>query len=160
MKVRGLKQVFHWLFLIVGIFSLVMLGITVNTYLGYAQEGYGLKMSFDQASMNGNWLVLKFYVENPGGMDIEITRGNLTLSDTYNIPHTMLPNGLAQEYPLTKLPAGENTSVIIWIPISEPDLGNIQMHHEVDLDLKLELWVPERFMNTELPFQAIVEVEI
>ena len=159
MKVRSLKQVLHWIFLVVGIFSLIMLGITVDTYLGYAEEGYGLKMNFDRATLNENWLILEFYIENPGGLDIELTRGNLTLSKTYEISHIT-----AEELPelelLSPLPAGENISVIFRIPISHPDLGNIQMYHEADILLDLELWVPDRLMSTHITFQASVEVII
>jgi hypothetical protein len=161
MQVRGLKQLFHWIFLIVGLFSLIMMGITVNTYLGYAEEGYGLQMSFESASLNyGNWLVLKFNFENPGGMGIELSGGNLTLSRVYEIPHSVLPNGLAQKEPMSLLPARENTSVIIWIPISDPDLGNILAHQSVNIDLDLEIFVPERYLSTHITFQASVEVAV
>ena len=159
MKVRGIKQVFHWLFLIVGIFSLIMLGITVNTYLGYAEEGYGLKMNFDKATLNDNWLILEFNIENPGGLDIELARGNLTLSTTYEISH-ITSEELPELEQLSPLPAGENTPVIFRIPISEPDLGNIQMSQEADIFLDIELWVPDRLMSTHITFQATVEVEI
>ena len=37
----------------------------MDTYLGYAEEGYGLEMSFDRAYLNyDNWLILTFHVEN------------------------------------------------------------------------------------------------
>jgi len=161
MKVRGLKQVLHWIFLVVGIFSLIMLCITVNTYLGYAEEGYGLKMSFDEAWLHDDWIVMRFYIENPGKLDIDLVEGNLTLNQTYNIPNMILPNGIAQERPLTPLLAGENTSIVIWVPITDPaDLGNIQALHEVEIDLDLLIWVPERYMNTHITYQATVGVTV
>ena len=161
MKIRGMKQVLHWIFLIVGVFSLIVMGITMDTYLGYAEEGYGLDMSFDSAYLNGDWLVLNFYFVNPGGLDIELLGGNLTLSEVYDIPNTILPNHIAQEYPLSPLPAHENVSVMIWIPITNPaDLDNIRASGQVELDLDLLLFVPERYMNTHITFQAIVEVSV
>lgn len=158
MKVRGMKQFLHWIFLIVGLFSLIMLGITVNTYLGYAEEGYGLKMTFHDAWLNDNYLVLRFDFENPGRLDINLVGGNLTLGQVYEIPHGLLPNGQGQENPISPLPGGETTSVVIWIPISDPDLSNIQSRLQVDLDLHLEIYVPERFVTTEITFQGTVEV--
>ena len=154
MKIRGLKQFFHWLFLGVGVFSLIMLGITVNTYLSYADEGYGLRMSFDQASLNGNLLSLRFYFENPGGLDVLIEGGNLAMSKQYNISEATMPTGVMPE-----APAGENVSVVFWIPLSEPDLHNIQSNQQAIIDLDLELWVPYRYMRTHLAFQATVGVE-
>ncbi len=161
MKIRGIKQVLHWIFLIVGIFSLIMMGVTMDTYLGYAEEGYGLDMSFDSAFLNNEWLVLNFYFENPGGLDIELLGGNLTLSEVYEIPHTVLPNHIAQEYPLSPLPAHENVSVMIWIPISNiADLDSIRTTGQVELDLDLLLLVPDRYMNTHITFQATVGVSV
>lgn len=161
MKLRGMKQVFHWIFLLVGVFSLILTGITVNTYLDYAREGYGLEMSFESANLNyGNWLVLRFYFVNPGKLDINLVGGNLSLSRTYNIPHGTLPNGLGQDDPISPLPAGENTTVVIWIPISDPDLGNIQMHHQADIDLNLEIYVPGRYARTHINFRAAVGVAL
>ena len=161
MKIRGMKQVLHWIFLIVGVFSLIVMGITMDTYLGYAEEGYGLDMSFDSAYLNDDWLVLNFYFVNPGGLDIELLGGNLTMSEIYDIPTTILPNHVAQEYPLSPLPAHENVSVMIWIPITNSaDLDNIRASGQVELDLDLLLFVPERYMNTHITFQAIVEVSV
>ena len=161
MKIRGMKQVLHWVFLFVGVFSLIVMGITMDTYLGYAEEGYGLDMSFDSAYLNEDWLVLNFYFVNPGGMDIELLGGNLTLSQTYQIPETVLPNHVAQEYPLSPLPAHENVSVMIWIPISNStDLDSIRASGQVELDLDLLLLVPERYMNTHITFQATVGVSV
>jgi len=155
-----MKQVLHWIFLIVGIFSLIVMGITMDTYLSYAEEGYGLDMNFDSASIQyDNWLVLNFYFENPGSLDIELMGGNLTLSETYDIPNTDLPNYIAQEYPLSPLPANENVSVMIWIPITNPaDLAEIQSTGQVNLDLDLLLLVPDRYMYTHITYQGIVEV--
>lgn len=161
MKIRGMKQVFHWTFLIVGTFSLILMGITMDTYLGYAEEGYGLDMSFDSAYLNDDWLVLNFYFVNPGGLDINLLGGNLTLSEVYEIPETVLPNHIAQEYPLSPLPAHENVSVMIWIPISNPeDLDSIRASGQVELDLDLLLQVPERYMRTHITYQGIVEVTL
>ena len=161
MKIRGLKQVLHWIFLIVGVFSLIVMGITMDTYMSYAEEGYGLDMSFDSAYLNENWLVLNFYFENPGGLDIELLGGNLTMSEVYDIPNTILPNHIAQEYPLSPLPAHENVSVMIWIPITNSgDLDSIRTTGQIDIDLDLLLLVPERYMNTHITFQATVGVTV
>ena len=97
MKIRGMKQVLHWVFIFVGVFSLIVMGITMDTYLSYAEEGFGLNMSFDSAYLNDDWLVLNFYFVNPGGLDIELMGGNLTLSEVYDIPTTILPNHVAQD---------------------------------------------------------------
>ena len=162
MKIRGMKQVLHWIFLVTGIFSLIAMGITMDTYMSYADEGYGLNMSFDSAFIQyDNWLVLNFYFENPGSLDIELLGGNLTMSEVYDIPNTVLPNHIAQEYPLSPLPAHENVSVMIWIPITNPaDLAEIQSTGQVDLDLDLLLLVPDRYMNTHITFQGVVGVEL
>ncbi len=161
MKIRGMKQVLHWIFLVVGVVSLIVMGITMDTYLGYAEEGYGLDMSFDSAYLNDDWLVLKFYFENPGSLDIELVGGNLTLSEVYEIPEAELPNHIAQERPLSPLPAHENVSVMIWIPITNSaDLDSIRTTGQVDIDLDLLLFVPTRYMNTHITFQATVEVSV
>ena len=130
----------------------------INAELYSAYLYLGISTYFEEANLNGNWLVLRFNFDNPGGLDIDIATGNLTLSQTYNIPNTMLPNGIAQSYPITTLPAGENTSAVIWIPISEPDIGTILANGEADLYLDLELWVPERCMKTHIFFEGTVEV--
>ena len=155
-----MKHVLHWIFLIVGVFSLVMLGITVNTYLGYAREGYGLDMTFQDAWLNEDWLVLRFNFDNPGRLDIELEGGNLTLSKVYEIPHGTLPNGQGQDDPISPLPGLENTSVVIWIPIDQPDIGSIQTNHEAELNLNLSIYVPSRYVHTEIAWQGMVEVGI
>lgn len=158
MKIRSLKQVLHWLFLAIGLFSLIMLAITVNTYLGYAEEGYGLKMEFDEAWLNENWLVLNFNIENPGGLDVEIISGNLTLSQTYNIPNSH-PVDYLELFPID-LPAKDETSVFVWIPISELDLESIRASGQVELDMEFEILVPDRYMITDITFQETVGVNL
>ena len=160
MKVRGLKQVFHLIFLFVGVLSLVMLAYTTSTYLSYAEEGYGVNMTLEKVWLNDNWLIVRMNLENPGSLDIEIDEANITLSQTYEFPHGVLPNGLAQEDPLAQLPAHETVSVVLWVPITDPDLGNIQATGQAEIDLELTLWVPKRYVNTELGFQGTVGVEL
>ena len=159
MKIRGMKQVLHWAFLIVGIFSLIMMGITMDTYLGYAEEGYGLKMSFDSAFLNDDMLVLRFNIKNPGGLDIEIVDGNLTISESYELLQSR-PNDPLQQLPIPLL-AHETVLVMMFIPITNSaDLDSIRTTGQVELDLDLSLRVPERYMYTHITFQATVGVSV
>ena len=154
MKIRSLKQVLHWLFLVVGVFSIFMLSFSVSTYLNYAEEGYGLDISISGAWLNDGWLVIKLNIENPGGLDMELEDGNVTLGQTYAIPHTMLPNGQPQNTPLDKLPKGENMTTIIWVPIGSDDLTSIQNTGQADILMDLVIYIPARYARTHLICQA------
>jgi hypothetical protein len=155
MKIRSLKQVLHWLFLAVGVFSVFMLSFSVSTYLNYAEEGYGLGISISNVSLNyDNWLVITLNIENPGGLDMELEDGNVTLGQTYAIPHTVLPNGQPQGQPLDELPKGENMTTIIWVPIDSADLNNINDTGQVDILMDLVIFIPARYARTHLICQA------
>ncbi|MDO9537414.1 MAG: hypothetical protein Q7J68_03745 [Thermoplasmata archaeon] len=154
MKIRSLKQVLHWVFLVVGIISLITLAFSISTYLDYAREGYGLDISLSEAWLNDDWLVVRVYIENPGGLDIELDGGNVTLGTTYAIPHGILPNGLPQNSPLDIVKAGKNTTIVIWVPIGQDDLANIRDTGMTDISLDLRITIPTRYCRTHLLYQA------
>ena len=153
MKFRGMKQALHWLFLAVGIFSLFMLSYSASTYLDYTGEGYGLRVNVSESWLNEGWLVLKLEVENPGGLDIEMMGGNVTLTQMYEIPVSTLPNGQPQDRPLDTISGGETTEVLVWVQIGEDDLANIQGSGVADVKLDLELFVPSRYATTHLAYE-------
>lgn len=155
MIIRSLKQVLHWLFLAVGVFSVFMLSFSMSTYLNYATSGYGLDISISEAwlyddGLNGTWLIIKLNIENPGGLDMELEGGNVTLGQTYVIPHTMLPNGQPQNTPLDELPKGENMTTIIWVPIGFDDLNSIRNTGHTDILMDLVIFIPDRYARTHL----------
>ncbi len=141
MKVRSLKQALHWLFLVVGLFSIVAMAFSVNTYLNYAREGYGLDISVTDAWLNNGKLVLRLRVENPGGLDIYLGGsgivGNLTLAETYHISLQEL-----------KIRAGNTTTVIISTEISAGEFDSILLTGQTDMVLNLKVTVPERDLTT------------
>jgi hypothetical protein len=159
MKIRSLKQVLHWLFLAVGIFSVFMLSFSMFTYFNYAKEGYGLDITISETwlydnGLNGTWLVIKLNIKNPGGLDMELEGGNVTLGQTYAIPHTILPNGQPQNMPLDNLPKGENMTTIIWVPIGVDDLNSIRDTGQADVLLDLQIFIPARYARTHLTCQT------
>ena len=159
MKIRSLKQVLHWLFLAVGIFSVFLLPFSVSTYVNYAKSGYGLEISISEAwlyqdNLNDTWLVMKLNIENPGGLDMELEDGNLTLGQTYTIPHAILPNGQPQNTPLDELPKHENMTTILWVPIGDEDLTSIQDNGHADIFLDMVIFIPARYARTHLTCQA------
>lgn len=162
MRVRSLRQAFHWLFLVLGALSLVILLFTASTYFSYAKEGYGLDCNFDSASLNdAGWLVLRFYIENPGDLDIVLLGGNLTLNSgtvTYPVVETSLPNGLSQALPLSDLPARENTSVMAWFQLDQADFSQIASSSLAELHFDMDIYVPARHVITHLMFEEAVAV--
>jgi hypothetical protein len=155
MKFRGIQQALHWLFLAVGLFSLFMLSYSASTYLDYAKEGYGLRVSVSESWLNDDWLVLRLDVENPGGLDIELMGGNITLTDTYEIPFSTLPNGQPQTEPLDVVPGGERIEVLVWVHIGGYDLDSIRDLGAADILLDLELLVPARYATTHIVHREI-----
>jgi hypothetical protein len=158
MKIRSLKQVLHWLFLAVGVFSIFMLSFSISTYMNYAKSGYGLEVSLSEAwlyddGLNGTWFVIKLNLENPGGLDMELEDGNLTLGQTYAIPHTMLPNGQPQNTPLDELPKDKNMTTILWVPIGSDDLNSIKDTGRADIVMDLVIFIPARYARTHLIYQ-------
>jgi hypothetical protein len=159
MKIKSLKQVLHWLFLAVGVFSVFMLSFSVSTYMNYAKSGYGLDISISETWLyrdgtNDTWLVIELNIENPGGLDMELEDGNVTLGQTYTIPHTILPNNSPQNDPLDELPKHENMATILWVPIDSDDFGRIQSNGQMDILLDLQIFIPARYARTHLTFQA------
>ena len=162
MKVRSLKQALHWLFLAVGALSLVLLLFTASTYFSYAKEGYGLDCHFDTASLDrAGWLMLRFYFENPGDLDIVLLGGNLTLGSgilNYSVIETTLPNGFIQSRPLSDLPAGQNTSVMAWFQMDQADFSQLRSSGIADVHFDMNIYVPTRHVTTHLLFEEAVGV--
>lgn len=150
MKVRSLRQVLHWSFLIVGLLSMMLLALSVKTYLGYVEEGYGLDCRLDHAALDGDCLILRLDIENPGGLDIILEGGSLTVGRQYDILTVELPNGDSQQLPLSDLPKGENTAVMIWFQLNDYDLSNLTGPGSTSITLDLEIFVPERDLWTHL----------
>ncbi len=150
MKIRGMKQVLHWLFLAVGLLSVLAMAVSVRTYLGYADNGYGLTASVADAWLSDDSrLWIRLDVENPGGLDIQMggsgASGNLTLGDVYPV---------ALEFALIK--ADNSTYVILHTDqaLSTEDLERINQAGSADIVLNLRLYVPERDMATYLRLEA------
>ncbi len=163
MKVRSLKQMLHWLFLVVGIFCLAALIISVNTYISYAKEGYGLQAELDRANLvdDGDyWLRLRFFITNPGRLDIILEDGSIVLAgNTYNL--TNIERELFTQYlPISDLPGNGNTSVVLWFRISEDDFNLMNSSAQADIRLDAGIYVPERHLRTHLVFEDTVEVGV
>ena len=162
MRVRSLKQVLHWLFLAVGVLSVVLLALSVNTYVSYAREGYGLDAEFDRADLHRDgyyWLRLRLIITNPGSLNMFLDGGTLTLAsgNTSNLINTTTPGGV-QNLPVSDLPKHEEMPVVLWFRITQGDYNQINSTGQVEMDLDLEISVPERYMSTHLIFIDTVEV--
>jgi hypothetical protein len=143
MRFPGTKQTLHWLFLAVGIISVILMALSVLTYLNYAEDGYGLKVSVTEAWLSEERLVIRLRVENPGGLDIDLggtgTDGNLTLGTVY--PISLIS---------TRIKADNTTTVIIYVDLTQADLDAIRNTGSADIALNLRLYVPERDLVTNL----------
>ena len=163
MKVRSLKQALHWLFLVVGILSLLLLVVSANTYFGFAREGYGLRLDLESASLanpsTAFWLGFNFDITNPGKLDIELQNATLTLQNIeYALP-PYIPQGLVQNRdPISPLPKGETTPVVIWFNIGKTMYENIEMGDQADVRLDMELYIPKRHCTTHLIFEEVVVI--
>jgi len=151
MRFPGVRQALHWLFLAVGIFSVMAMAVSVGTYLDYAEGGYGLGASVSEAWLSGDGrLYLRLSVENPGGLDIQMgmgpNDGNMTLGNVYPIH---LDDALIK--------AGNGTAVILSsaFVLSAEDLEAIRSSGIADIALNVRLYVPERDMATYLRLEAL-----
>ena len=116
--------------------------------MDYAREGYGLEASIADSWLNEDRLVLRLIVENPGGMDIYLgdaggVQGNLTIGETYPV-----------HFQQTRVRAGNATTVIITIDISEADLEAIRAAGSADMSLDLKVIVPDRNLRTRICIEA------
>jgi hypothetical protein len=140
MKVRSLRQALHWLFLVVGAASLILLAFSALTYLDYSREGYGLEVSVTEAWLTGNRLVLRLQVDNPGGMDLVLgPEGNLTMAEKAG---TQLPEGA--------VPAHETTEIIVSFILSAADLQTVRSTGMADFSMDIRITVDERDAVTNL----------
>ena len=91
MKVRGLAEWTNYLFFIVGIIAILVLPYTVNTYLSYAEEGYGVEVEMKNVTTGlYNWVDVLFTFENPGQFDIEVVNNaTLTFTDEAGNVHNL-----------------------------------------------------------------------
>ncbi len=149
MKIRSARQALHWLFLAIGMISVIIMAFSVLTYLNYASDGYGLKVSVAEAWLSEEReerLVIRLRVENPGGLDIDLggtgADGNLTLGTAY-------PIALAS----TRIKADNTTTVILYVDLAQADLDTIKGTGSADIALNLRLYVPERDLVTNLAFE-------
>jgi hypothetical protein len=163
MKVRSLKQALHWLFLVVGILALILLVVSANTYFGFAKEGYGLRLDLESASLanpdTAFWLGLTFEITNPGKLDIDLQTATLSIQQViYQFP-PYVPQGLPQnEYPVSPLPKGETTTVLMWFNIGKTMHDNIDMGGQADVHLDMEIFIPKRNCTTSLVFEDVVVI--
>jgi hypothetical protein len=160
MKVRSLRQFLHYLFLVVGIFSVIALVITVNTYLCFVEEGYGLECHHDQTTFYDNWpewFSLRFHIVNPGGLDIRLEGGSITVVQSYDIVETSLPNGGTQSLPLSDLPKGESKSVMIWFHLPQAEMDDIMgADGPVPFVIDMRIFVPERDLWTHMVYEGVL----
>jgi hypothetical protein len=162
MKVRSLKQALHWLFLVVGLISLLLLIVSANTYFGYAKEGYGLRVSLESANLvngtDGFWLGFDLDVKNPGKLDIDLQTAILTVEGLeYPLPTSSPYHGLSQgSYPVSPLPKGETMAVVLWFIIDPALYHSINSTGQADVLLNMEIFVPNRYCTTSLIFKDVV----
>lgn len=151
MKVRSLRQVLHWLFLGVGVFSVFMLAFSISTYLNYSRDGYGLRVSVEEAWLDGELLFLNMNIENPGGFDLLLgPDGNLTIDEMHDIyimnlnsPHILIP-----------IEAEKTTSVLLSFHLNTAELESIRSTGLIDFSMNLEVTVNQRHTITNLYFSA------
>ena len=150
MRVRSLKQALHWLFLVVGIVSVLLLAFSVMTYLDYAREGYGLDISIADARLIDGDLVLRLSVENPGGLDIYLggVDGSLTVGESYTV-----------SFDPVLIKAGNVTTLIVSTEMAPADLSDLSGTGRADLLLNLNVTVPERDVRTNYRLEAL-DVEV
>lgn len=164
MKIRSLRQALHWLFLVVGIISLILLAVSASTYFSYAKEGYGLDLDLDSVNITTNnvdeyWMSFRFYAENPGRLNIIIQTANLTIGDGYYSLAPDTPSGLPQEsFPHSELQKKDTEPVMFFFRISPNQYTQIEERGYVAVILDMELYVPERHCTTQLIFDGLVEV--
>ena len=164
-----MKQALHWLFLMVGMVSIIVLAVSVSTYLDYARSGYGLDVSLTNARLDGSRLLMDVSVENPGGLGMEIIGGNVTLGSTYVLTY-LSGNASAENstslravvYPLdaeTVIGPGNSISFTISVQMTEEDLANIREGGVADIALRLNIFVEDRDVRTPLLHETTLEVE-
>ncbi len=74
----------HLIFFIVGIVSIIMLPITMSTYLAYAEEGYGVDVELNDISTGLGTVLLNFSFTNPGEFELGIWNATLTVPGNPN----------------------------------------------------------------------------
>ncbi len=159
MKIVSIKQVLHWLFLVVGIISVITLAVSVNSYIAYAKEGYGLEVGDLSANIivdHGYWLRLRFNITNPGKLDMELEDPVLFLNGTAYYASNN-PLGFPQNIN-PAVPKQETEPVILWFDIDQEDHDLIASSGLAEILLRMKVFVPERHVNTSLIFESVVEV--
>ncbi|MBA3046699.1 MAG: hypothetical protein KKH41_08350 [Candidatus Thermoplasmatota archaeon] len=144
MKIKSLKQILHWLFLSVGIISLLLLIFSVVTYTNYAREGYGLDISVTEAWLSEDRIVFRLQVDNPGGLELYLDSGNLTLAG----------NSYPIEFEPIRIKADNVTMVIISTVIGQPDLDRLAENGMTDISMNLTIIVPDRYATTGINISA------
>jgi hypothetical protein len=70
-----------------------------------------------------------------------------------------VPQGLPQnEYPVSPLPKGETTTVLMWFNIGKTMHDNIDMGGQADVHLDMEIFIPKRNCTTSLVFEDVVVI--
>lgn len=82
----------HVAFFAAGIVCLFILPVTVNNWLAYAEEGYGIEVKMGVVgytqNSGGNNMRLTFQMTNPGSFDVEIVNGTFTFTDSAGQRHS------------------------------------------------------------------------
>ena len=145
MKVRSLKQALHWLFLAVGILSVAMLAFSVSTYLGYAEEGYGLGVDIADVEFAEGKLYFTVQLDNPGGLDM-VVKGPGTVA---------LGNGSAHQVSLNEGVMGWKTAGRVFsVTLDADEIAYIFSGGTIDVAFDLTITVDERDLTTHLAFSA------
>lgn len=161
MKVRSLKQTLHWLFLAVGIISIFLMAVTVNTYFSYAKEGYGLDVEFNSANLVDNgehWIRIRLSIHNPGRLDMQLEDANLTLNGEEHPLPVNTPDNFAQVSPISDLPMRETITIVMWFRIIETNFDQVASTGLADLRLDMTIFVIDRYAWVPLVFEDTVEV--
>ena len=82
MKELHWKEWVNFIFLAVGIIAVIMLPITVNTYLDYSENGLGVEVELVEVLDGTNELVImRFNLTNPGQLDMLIINSTITVTN-------------------------------------------------------------------------------
>lgn len=144
-RVRGLKQAFHWLFLAVGAFSVLMLAFSTYTYVSYAEDGYGMRLHVSGAELVGSKLYITFDASNPGKLDMAAWGwGNVTVG-----------GGQAYGFYLAlDLQAEKSSTAVASADLTAEDIAAIYAGAGIGISLPMSIHVPDRDLTTRTVLTA------
>ena len=150
-KERSLAQWTNYAFFAIGLACLLILPYTVNTYISYAEDGYGIDVELDYYAMwvTDTGIQLYFDMENPGNFDVLLINASLiftspqneTFHQQINIDQLLERNAETQVFTQFQLPQ---------------DIHDMLASGEWQLDVRFilyveprDVWLPLTFQHTE-----------